>query len=293
MNGSSTMPDDGVTWLALLRETESLVGDRQHARWICERASSTTPDEFRQLLDTPAMRRAVEHLDAMVVRARAGEPIQYVLGSWGFRRLDLAVDRRVLIPRPETEEVAGVAIELARELPAPRIVVDLGTGSGAIGLSLADELPLAGTTVWITDVSADALDVARANLAGLGRAARNVRVAAGSWFGALPEELRVDLVVANPPYVAVGDPALDDSVARWEPAGALLSGADGLDDIRQLVADAIGRLRPGGWLVLEHGHDQGSTVRAEFERHRYAEVVTRTDAAGLDRMTLGRSPTSG
>ena len=103
----------------------------------------------------------VAHLDAMVARYRAGEPLQYVLGRWSFRHLDLAVDRRVLIPRPETELVAGVAIELAAAIGPPRLVADLGTGSGAIGLSLAAELPLDGTTVWITDASEDALAVAR------------------------------------------------------------------------------------------------------------------------------------
>lgn len=288
MSGPEPTPGPGITWLELLRETESLVGDRRHARWICERATSTTPDEFRQLLGSPAKRRAVEHLDAMVIRARAGEPIQYVLGSWGFRRLDLAVDRRVLIPRPETEEVAGLAIELGRRIPAPRTVVDLGTGSGAIGLALADELPLAGTSVWITDVSADALDVAHANLAGLGRAARNVRVAQGSWFDALPDELRAHLVVANPPYVAVGDPALDESVALWEPAGALLAGSDGLDDLRHIVEASVSRLHPHGWLVLEHGHDQASAVRGVFERNGFVEIATRADAGGHDRMTFGR-----
>ena len=145
----TTRPDVGdgiggehtVTWRELLVETGALLDESTHARWICETASASTTGEFRAMLDEPATDRAVAHLDAMVARARAGEPIQYVLGSWAFRHLDLAVDARVLIPRPETELVAEIAIELARAAGPIRDVVDLGTGSGAIGLAMADELP--------------------------------------------------------------------------------------------------------------------------------------------------------
>ncbi|NBO80660.1 MAG: methyltransferase domain-containing protein, partial [Actinobacteria bacterium] len=125
------------------------------------------------------------YLHDMIRRRLAGEPVQYVMGRWAFRHLDLLVDRRVLIPRPETEQVAEVALRYARPI-TPRVVVDLGTGSGAIGLSLAQELPLDETSVWMTDASLDALDVARANAAGLGRAAANVRIVHGDWYAALP-----------------------------------------------------------------------------------------------------------
>ena len=279
-----------VTWLELLRETESLVGDERHARWICETATSSTPDEFRSMLGDQATERAVHHLDAMVARARAGEPIQYVLGSWGFRRLDLAVDRRVLIPRPETELLVELALERAGERSPTRTLVDLGTGSGAIGLALADELPLDGTVVWLTDASSDALDVARANLAGIGRPAANVRIVGGSWFDALPDGVVADVVVSNPPYVAVGSPDLDASVAEWEPADALMSGDDGLDDIRTIVAGAAARLVSDGWLLLEHGHDQGAAVRSLLADAGWAEVETWRDPAGHDRVTGGRRP---
>jgi release factor glutamine methyltransferase len=166
-------------------------------------------------------------------------------------------------------------------------VADLGTGSGAIGLSLAVELPLVGTTVWITDVSDDALDVARANLAGIGRAAVNVRVAAGSWFDALPADVELDVIVSNPPYVADGSALLDASVRDWEPAGALFAGPDGLDAIRLLVSGAPRHLRPGGWLVLEHGLDQGPAVRSLLEMAGYDAIETRVDLAGHERLTLG------
>lgn len=279
-----------VTWRELLAETAVLIDDPVHARWICETATSTTPVEFDALLDQPATERTVGHLDAMVARARGGEPIQYVLGSWGFRHLDLAIDPRVLIPRPETELVAERAIELAAAAGPIRIVADLGTGSGAIGLALADELPHDGTTVWITDSSDDALAVARDNLAGLGRAATNVVVAAGDWFDALPDDVWFDVVVSNPPYVADASVDIEAIVQDWEPGTALFAGPDGLDDLRVIVAGSTDHLRPGGWLVLEHGHDQGAAVRELMAGVGLFGTETRPDLAGHDRYTVGRRP---
>jgi len=196
----------------------------------------------------------------------------------------------VLIPRPETELVAGVAIEKAMSVGPPRTVADLGTGSGAIGLSLAFELPLDGTTVWITDASTDALDVARANLAGLGRAGRNVRVGSGRWFEALPADVAFDVIVSNPPYIEVGSPEVDASVTAWEPAAALFSGDDGLEDLRLLVAGAPSRLNRSGWIVLEIGSRQGAAVATLLHEHRYVDVGIRQDLAGHDRIAIGRRP---
>lgn len=261
---------------------------RHEARWLCEVAVSLTGDELEAALDEPVTEHMVAHLDAMLARYRAGEPLAHVLGRWGFRHLDLAVDRRVLIPRPETELVAGIAIELAAAVEPSRIVADLGTGSGAIGLSLAVELPLEGTTVWITDVSDEALDVARANLAGIGRPARNVRVAAGDWFEALPDGVRFDVVVANPPYVADDSPDLAPEVSAWEPHSALFAGPDGLDQIRRIVRDAPEHLVAGGHLVLEIGADQGPAVRDLLDAAGFAEVTIRADLAGRDRIAVGR-----
>ncbi|NNE13258.1 MAG: peptide chain release factor N(5)-glutamine methyltransferase [Ilumatobacter sp.] len=273
----------------LLADTSEAIGSRHEARWLCEVASGFDGGEFDDGLDEPVGERVIAHLDAMLARLRAGEPLQYVLGRWGFRHLDLAIDRRVLIPRPETELVAGVAIELAAALPGERVVADLGTGSGAIGLSVASEVPLTGTSVWLTDDSADALDVARANLAGIGRAASNVRLAEGSWLDALPDGVVCDVVVSNPPYVAVGSPDLDESVSRWEPAVALLAGDDGLDAIRVIARDAPSRLRPGGWLVIEIGAEQGSAVRALLGANGYSDIEIRRDLAGHERIALGRA----
>ncbi|WP_420451075.1 peptide chain release factor N(5)-glutamine methyltransferase [Ilumatobacter sp.] len=283
-------PSPVVTWRSLLAETASSVGGRAHARWMCETAASVSSAELDSMLDDHPTHRMVRHLDSMVERARLGEPIQYVLGRWGFRHLDLAVDRRVLIPRPETEAVVEVAVDLASATGPTRVVADLGTGSGAIALALADELPVVGTTVWMTDVSSDALAVAQANLAGLGRAAVNVRIAQGSWCDALPAGVDFDVIVANPPYVADASDELEAIVRDWEPPGALFAGADGLDAIREIVPAAIARLRPGGSCVIEHGHDQGPRVRALMASAGYVEVRTRSDLSGSDRVTSARRP---
>jgi release factor glutamine methyltransferase len=287
------MSERGTTsWRALWEETSAAVGSRAQARWLCEAASGSSGDEFVAELDSPATERMVAHLDAMLARWRGGEPLQYVLGSWSFRRLELMVDRRVLIPRPETEQVVEVALATLADRLRPLVVADLGTGSGAIGLSIAAELPVDAAVVWLTDVSADALHVARANLAGVGRTAANVRVVAGSWFAALPDELRgtLDLVVANPPYVATGDEELDAAVRDHEPALALFAGDDGLDAIREIVHEAPAWLRPGGALVLEIGHAQGADVRALLDAGPYDDVEIRGDLTGRDRIAVARTP---
>lgn len=286
----SLVDGDIVTWRALLGETVAAVGDPNHARWLCEVASSTDGDDFASVLEEPATERMVAHLDEMLARYRSGEPLQYVLGCWSFRHLDIAIDHRALIPRPETELVAGAAIEIAREFGPTRTVVDLGTGSGVIGLSLADELPIEGTSVWLTDASDDALDLARANLAGLGRSAQNVRIAGGSWFDALPPGLCADLIVSNPPYVADGADDLEAIVADWEPAVALFAGEDGLGAIRPIVEGAPGRLRPGGGLVLEIGAEQGDAVQTLLLDAGFVDVEVRTDLADRDRIAVARWP---
>lgn len=278
-----------ITWGELWNETAARLG-RPQARWVCEVASGYDGDEFLAVLERPAGQRGGAHLDAMLARLATGEPLQYVLGRWSFRHLDLIVDRRVLIPRPETEQVVDVALQLVRSLPRPVVCADLGTGSGAIGLSLAAELPLDGVSVWMTDVSEAAADVARANATGIGRAAGNVRIAVGHWFDALPAELRGELalLVSNPPYVALDDPELDPIVGEWEPALALVAGADGLEAIRHLVAGAPLWLRPGGWLVLEIGSAQGDAVYALLNDAGLEAVEIKADATGRDRIAVGR-----
>lgn len=282
--------DDHLTWRQLWAETADLLGDANEARWMCQEAGGLDSIEWATSLDDAVTERAVARVDAMTARRRAGEPLQYVLGSWAFRTVELMVDRRVLIPRPETELLAGFAIEEARRLSPRRVVVDLGTGSGAIALSCAAELSIEGTVVWGTDASQEALEVARANAAGLGRAAANVRLAAGEWFGALPGDLRgeVDVVVSNPPYIAHGDDEVAADVLAWEPHDALFSGDDGLADIRHIVEHAVQWLRPGGVLLLEFGHRQGEAVRHLLNANGYREVEIRQDLAGRDRIAYAR-----
>jgi release factor glutamine methyltransferase len=316
-----------VRWRARYDEAAARLGSKVEARWIVEEAASGA---WPLLLDEPVSERAQRYFDQMVARRAAGEPLQYVLGRWGFRQLDLLVNRQVLIPRPETEQVVELALrELApltlvasrgapgastsapgasrgapgastsapgasRGAPggsrrAP-VVVDLGTGSGAIALSLAAE----GRPgeVWATDVSAEALAIARANLVGLGgsRAAR-VRLVEGSWWDALPASLRgqVSLVVSNPPYVTTAEMAsLPAVVAEWEPALALHGGPTGLDAIEVIVSEAPRWLARPGALVVELAPHQAGAVRSLAQRAGFDDVRVEQDLAGRERALIAR-----
>lgn len=279
---------DTTSWAELHQQTverlraADIENAPNEARWIVERAAG---DPYRLVADTPVTVRSHHHWRLMVERREAGEPLQYVLERWPFRRLELFVDRRVLIPRPETEVVVDAVLDEHARVGGA--VVDLGTGSGAIALSVASERP--GTEVWGVERSPDALAVARANCTGLGRKARTVRLVEGSWFAALPEELRgeVGVVASNPPYVP--DAAeLPDDVERWEPIDALRAGDDGLADIRVIVAEAVEWLAPGGALVVEHGDDQGPATRALAASAGFTEIRTGTDLAGRERFLVAR-----
>jgi len=228
---------------------------------------------------------ALQRFEALLARREAGEPVAYLTGRRGFWRHELRVTPDTLVPRPETERLVELALE--RLAPgAPLRIADLGTGSGAIALALALERPRA--RVVATDASPAALEVARGNADALG--AGNIEFRHGSWFEPLAGE-RFDLVASNPPYVADGDPHLAQGDLRFEPAAALASGADGLDDIRVIVRDAPAHLVPGGWLLLEHGFDQGAAVRALLHAAGFAEVGTGRDLEGRDRVGFGRWPT--
>jgi release factor glutamine methyltransferase len=279
-----------VTWRELLVETAEKLGSDTEARWVCQEASGLDGAEWALGLGTLATQRGVARLDAMVARRTAGEPLQYVLGHWPFRGLDLLIDRRVLIPRPETEQLVDVALRLARAMTPPLAVADLGTGSGAIALALANELPLGTVTVWAGDASEAAVGVARANLAGIGRAAVHVRLARGSWYDALPPDLAgsLDLVVSNPPYVATGDPEVDEVVRGWEPADAVFAGDDGLDALRVVIGGARTWLKPAGALVCEIGAGQADTVVELATAAGLASVDVEPDAAGHARFLVAR-----
>lgn len=221
---------------------------------------------------------------ALAQRRRDGEPVAYLTGRREFFGLDLAISPAVLIPRPETETLVEVLLE---RLPSDRPirVADLGTGSGAIALALASQRPLA--QVIATDLSDDALDVARGNAARLGLA--NVTFARGDWYAALAGEAEtLAAIAANPPYIAAGDEHLGAGDLRSEPKLALTSGDDGLDALRAIVAGASSRLTPGGWLAVEHGHDQADEVRALFDAAGFVETVSRRDLAGISRVVAGR-----
>ncbi|PZT33215.1 protein-(glutamine-N5) methyltransferase, release factor-specific [Stenotrophomonas maltophilia] len=224
--------------------------------------------------------------EALLARRAAGEPVAYLTGRRGFWTLDLRVDAATLIPRPETELLVELALE---RLPPdrPLSVADLGTGSGAIALALASERPLA--QVLATDASPGALAMAARNAAH--HELRNVRFAEGGqdWYAPL-QGARFALIASNPPYIASEDPHLQQGDLRFEPASALASGIDGLDDIRRIVAGAPEHLQSAGWLLIEHGWDQGAAIRTLFDAAGFADVQTQQDLEQRDRVTLGRRP---
>lgn len=294
-------PDGTITWRQLRDEASQRlitagiisasdpgIGD---ATRLVEAASGLSPTEVHLHLDDLVTEGGVAHFDSMLQRRLTGEPLQYVIGSWSFRTLDLMVDDRVLIPRPETEMVVEFALGELDALGGsdrPTKVVDLGTGSGAIGLSIAAER--VRTSVWLTDASRDALDVATANIAGLGRAGARVTVAHGRWFEALSTELvgSFDLVISNPPYVA-DDVALPSEVVDWEPDMALRSGADGLDDLRAIIDGAGEWLTDDGVLVCEISPEQADAVAA-IASSAFVEVDVLDDLTGRARALIARQP---
>lgn len=277
-----------VSWRQLLQHATERLESANEARWLVERASGFDGTEFALGLDEPVTARAHAYFHSMLDRRAAGEPLQYVIGQWGFRRLDLYVDRRVLIPRPETEMVVQVALAELRALGKRPNVVDLGTGSGAIALSIAVEVPSA--QVVATDASADALAVAQANLSGIGTlAAGRVRLEQGSWFGAVPPALRgqVQLVVSNPPYIG-DDELLPGEVADWEPRRALRAGPTGMEDIEHIVAEAPSWLARPGVLVVELAPHQAGLAIGLARDAGFTSAEVRLDLSGRERMLLAR-----
>jgi len=222
--------------------------------------------------------------DALIARRARGAPVAYLTGSRGFHALELQVTPAVLIPRAETELLVELALQ---RIPGDMEyrVADLGTGSGAVALSIAKERPSA--RVLATDASERALAVALGNARHLGLA--NVEFAQGDWCAALGDRCDFDLIVSNPPYIAEGDPHLREGDLRYEPHAALASGADGLDAIRSIVRDVPAYLRQGGWLLLEHGFEQGAAVRALLQQSGYREVSTERDLESRERVTGARA----
>ncbi|WP_046657690.1 peptide chain release factor N(5)-glutamine methyltransferase [Lysobacter capsici] len=266
---------------ALLREARQRMDAADAELLVCHALGKSRSWLFAHadevLDDTQA-----QEVRELIARRADGEPVAYLTGSRGFWRFDLRVTPATLIPRPETERLVELALQRLPESGALTLA-DLGTGSGAIALALAMERPSA--RVIAVDVSAQALEVARGNAAALGLG--RVEFRQGDWFAPLAGE-RFDLIASNPPYIESDDPHLRQGDLRYEPASALASGEDGLDAIRTIAREAPSHLRPGGWLLIEHGWMQGEAVRALLQSAGLMEVATEQDWEGRDRVSLAR-----
>ncbi len=273
---------------ALLDEgAKALRGDdpRREATLLLRHVLGTSDAWLVAHADDPVDVMPAAAFRALIERRAGGEPIAYLTGTRGFHALELRVTPDVLIPRPDTELLVDLALQRVPDDTCA--IADLGTGSGAVALALAHARPRA--YVLATDVSTAALDVARRNAACLG--SRNVEFVQGDWCAALGDR-RFDLIVSNPPYIAEADPHLREGDLRFEPALALSSGPDGLDAIRSIASGAQKRLRSGGWILLEHGFDQGSAVRDLLGGHAFGDVFTARDLEDRERVSGGRAQTA-
>ena len=291
---------------AVLCELTAVVGEAREAERILSHVLGTPMSSLRLRLDSEVGPEALCSARAMAGRRAAGEPLQHVLGSWGFRSLDVLVDRRALVPRPETEQLVDLALAelgVGATASAPvtandaaQVAVDLGTGSGVIALSLAAEGP-SSLEVWATERSAQALELAHRNLELLAErdreAAGRVHLCPGSWFDPLPAALRgrLQLVVSNPPYVAAAEwDELDAVVRHHDPYEALVPGPSGLEALAAIMGLAPGWLTPGGVLVMELAPWQGEEVRVRAMSRGFADVEVRDDLSGRPRFVLARWP---
>lgn len=221
-----------------------------------------------------------------IERRKKGEPIAYILGEKEFWSLPLKVNPHVLIPRPETELLVQTVLEKFSSV-SHKCILDLGTGSGAIALALAHERP--DWCIVATDQSSDALDVARANAENLN--IKNVDFYEGNWYLALPNlerKISFDVIVSNPPYIAWNDAHLKEGDCRFEPIEALQSGLEGLDDLRLIISNAVNYLTPKGWLLVEHGYDQGPRVFKLFQEHGFENIAQLKDLALHERVVVGQ-----
>ncbi len=276
------------TTAQVLATAKTLGLDRLDAQLLLLHALDKSPADRVWLLahDTDALSDDVtRQFDALAHRRVTGEPLAYLVGYQEFFGLRLQVDPRVLIPRPDTETLVNWSLELLQSdaLPADAAIFDLGTGSGAIALAIAQHLKTAGRPARVTaaDASADALAVARENALRLGL---DVVLIESNWFEQVGEHFH--LIATNPPYVANADPHLAD--LTHEPLDALTAGADGLDDIRKIIAQAPSYLQPGAWLLLEHGFDQALPVRKLLAQRGFLQVQSRLDLTGIQRCSGGQ-----
>lgn len=283
------MPEPGGRTLraaladALARLTATSPSAQLDAELLLAHALGRDRSYLRAWPDATPLPERLAVFDELLARRCAGTPIAYLLGCREFWSREFRVSPAVLIPRPETELLVELALRSIATIENPRIV-DLGTGSGAIAVTLALERPDA--EVHATDISRAALDVARANADALG--ARAVHFACGTWFEALPTDQRFDLIVSNPPYIADDDPHLDTLELRHEPRNALAAGRDGYAALRRIITGATDRLTADGDLLLEHGFEQAPTVQALLARRGYREISLHRDLQGHPRVTQAR-----
>ncbi|GAB3026414.1 peptide chain release factor N(5)-glutamine methyltransferase [Oleiagrimonas citrea] len=259
------------------------VAERGDAEWLLMHALGVDRAWLFAHATDPVDAASAQAFEALLQRREQGEPVAYILGRRGFWHLDLEVTPDTLIPRPETELLVELALQRMPQ-DVPLKVVDLGTGSGAIALALASERPQAQVTA--VDVSASALQVARRNA--LANGLERVEFLQGDWYGPLADR-QFDLIVSNPPYIEHDDAHVGQGDLRFEPRGALVSGADGLDAIRVLVTGARRHLRARGWLLMEHGWKQGPAVRALLtDDGGFTHVFTACDLEGRERVSGAR-----
>jgi len=258
--------------------------DRLDARLLLEHVSGCTHADLIAHPERGIGETEARCFERLVSRREAGEPLAYLVGCAWFYGLEFAVTPAVLIPRPDTEVLVDLAVQRVRGMESPRIL-DLGTGSGIVAILIARLS--AQSAVTAVDLSAAALEVARANAT---RHGVSIRFVEGDWYASLGNE-RFDLIVSNPPYVVEGDPHLQQNGLPFEPRTALtdgIAGGDGLACIRSIIAGASGHLRPGGWLLMEHGYDQAVEVRRLLQTAGFGEVNSWRDTAGIERVSGGR-----
>jgi len=272
-----------LTCEALLKRASTRIDSdspRLDAELLLSHVTGLTRTSFRAWPEREVTYAHAEAFEALVQERMAGRPVAHLLGQQEFWSLPLKVSASTLIPRPDTECIVEVALDLP--LPRHARVLDLGTGTGAIALALASEHR--DWQVTACDTVAEAVALAHDNADALGLA---VSVVQSSWFSEL-ETGRFDLIVSNPPYIPDNDHHLTQGDVRFEPASALVSGSDGLDDLRLIVGQAPDWLVEGGWLLVEHGFDQAEAVAELFRARGFKDVETRRDYGNRDRMTLGR-----
>jgi len=273
------MPAAPETIETLLRQAAAI--DRVDAEWLLAHALGRPRAWLFAHAGDPVPAETAERYTALLARRAAGEPVAYLTGTQGFWTLELEVSPATLIPRPETELLVELALTRI-PLGAAARIADLGTGSGAIALAIAKERPRAH--VVATDASGPALEVARRNA--VRNHIANIAFREGDWLTPLDGD-RFDLIASNPPYIADGDPHLGEGDLRFEPPTALSSGSDGFDAIRRIVGAAPLHLQQGGWLLLEHGWEQGAAVRALLADAGFGGIGTARGPGGRDRTTFG------